>query len=567
MLSIALYQMHSKVGFLEENLRKILDFYNNNLDKDLLITPELALCGYSPQDDLFAPDFKAELNKVTEHIIKNTQGKNPTLILGTVYFEANNIYNVALVIKNGKILEIIYKNKLPNYGVFNEQRYFSTKITNNTVDINGVRVGIFICEDMWHKDYIKKVVDQKPDLLISINASPFELGKNQSRFNVVKDVYDKINVPLVYLNLVGGQDSVVFDGASFFINEYKNLDGLLNVESYNPGFLNIFQEDVAVIVYDKNKLSFSNSNSYIPALWKAKDEEVIYQALILGTRDFIKYCGFKGVALGISGGVDSAITAVIAADALGAQNIKLISLPSKYTSTLSKKIIKELVDNLGVEFYEIEIDSILKSYDNNLSNILDFDKNSLAENLQARIRGNILMAFVNQHKDLMLLTTGNKSEIATGYSTLYGDSCGGFNIIKDLYKQQVFALCKYRNANIPKGTLLDKLSILPEEVINRKPSAELKENQYDEDNLMDYKILDSILYKIIEENKSLGELYAEFDSNLVDKAVILLKNSHYKRQQSAPGINISTRAFGDNYKYPIVSGFSKNKKINFDNIS
>ncbi|MCL2567467.1 MAG: NAD+ synthase [Alphaproteobacteria bacterium] len=538
MLKISALQMHSLLGNLQVNTEKILNFYDS-CDADIIITPELALSGYSPMDNLYSAGFQTAIKKYIEIIKNHTKGKKNTLILGTPIFENGKIYNAALIIAEGDIIEIIYKNKLPNYGVFNEHRYFSVKESGNIISLHNKNIALFVCEDMWHKENVDSLQNTNIDLIISINASPFEISKestkNDSRISMAKYAAQKLAAPLLYLNAIGGVDDIVFDGASFMMDALGNVIGCLQHAA----------EDSIIFTVDNKQTTLTKELSQ----YSDNKNQLIYETMQLGLNDFLKAAGFKGVIIGISGGIDSTLTAAIAADTLGKDNVLGISMPSKYTSKLSYEIIDEIKNTLGIKIIEISIDSLAAAYEVSLGNKLILNENNVLDNIQARIRGQILMAYANQHKDFMVLTTGNKSELATGYCTLYGDTCGGYNLLKDVYKTEVFELSKWRN---------QQSAVIPAKAIERRPSAELKENQYDEDSLMDYNILDAILYEIIEKNASKTHLYKLFDNNLVDKTIKLLKNSHYKRLQSAPGVNISTRPLGRAYLYNISDSFKGN---------
>lgn len=543
-LKVSLFQMKSILGNIKENTSKIIEYYNNQ-NSDIVVTPELALCGYSVMDNLYSIDFQAEINSAIKTIQENTLGKKSTLVLGSPWFENDKIYNVALVIQSGEIKEIVYKSKLPNYGVFNEYRYFNTKETNNIINIAGKNIAIFVCEDMWHKDKVDSI-NNSVDLAISINASPFEISnednKNNSRLQVSQYAAAKLSSPVLYLNTVGGVDDVIFDGSSFIVDKNGNQIGCMKHA----------QEDTFVFdletVTNKDLIDYNNYNK----------NSLIYDVIQLGLKDFLKSSGFNGVIIGISGGIDSTITATMAVDALGAENVLGISMPSKYTSQLSHDIINDMRKLLGIKILEIPIDDLVTAYKKNLPKDLILEENNVLDNIQARIRGQILMAYSNQYKGFMVLTTGNKSEVAVGYSTIYGDTCGGYNLLKDLYKTQVFEISKWRNENIPSFSKLPQLNIIPKMAINRKPSAELQDGQFDEDSLMDYNILDDILYNIIEKKSSIENLYKLHNKDLVDKVIRLLKFSHYKRLQSATGVNISLRPFGKDYQYNICDSFKIN---------
>ncbi|MFL1780641.1 NAD(+) synthetase [Candidatus Hepatincolaceae symbiont of Richtersius coronifer] len=567
-IRLAVFQMQAKVGNIQYNLDKIINFYQENSHQDLVLTPELALSGYSPQDDLYSKDFHQLINEAINQISSITQNSNATLLLGTPYFKDNLIFNAVLVITSGKVQDIIYKSKLPYYGVFNEHRYFTAANekypTNNIIKVKNYKVGIFICEDMWHLDKCKEIMAENPDLLISINASPFEIdhkiNKNENRLKVVKNFLSS-NIPLIYINLVGGQDEVVFDGSSFI---YQNNNDNLKT----PYYLGFCHEDYCSLEFAGKAITIIKPANHKPFTGRLT-EDLIYTALMVGTRDFIKGNDFKGVLLGISGGIDSTLTATLVADTLGPENVMGISMPSIYTSDLSKDIVKEIQVSLGILIHEVPIDNAFNAYKESLKIYLEpinkpnqvNEGNNVLENLQARIRGQILMAFANVNSELMVLTTANKSENSTGYATLYGDTCGAFNVIKDLYKRNVYALSKWRNSNIPAGSLLPKLNVIPERAISRAPSAELHPNQVDAESLMEYDILDTILYGLIEANQPLAELYQQFDKAKVDKVIKLIKNSHYKRAQAAVGIKVSPRALGREFQYALTNDFKINNTL------
>ena len=542
-LNIAIYQMYAVVGDFTHNVKKIIAFIEKNKDKDLIVLPELALTGYSPLDELYTPEFQTLVFTSIYQIKEVTLNIKATVILGTPYFLENQIHNVALVIANSKINEVIYKSKFPNNGVFNESRYFTPHTTKNTVVINDVCIGIGICEDLWHQDKLQEICNHHIDILISINGSVFDSTKVEQRLAVCKNLYNYKNIPLIYVNLVSANDDLIFDGSSFVLNSVgENLGHLKHVE-----------EDSAHLVYENNTIS---SITPLNCQEYAK-EELIYKALVFGIKEFIINSGFKGALIGMSGGIDSTLCATLAVDALGAENVIGIAMPSQYTSQLSTNIIEDIKNKLNINIINVPIDTISSAYEESLQKVLNYNSNNISENIQSRIRGQILMSFSSFYPNFMVLTTGNKSELATGYCTLYGDTCGGFNPLKDLYKTQVFALCKYRNSHIPNNTLYPHLNIIPQEAITRKPSAELKQNQFDEDSLMEYELLDNILYSIIEEYAPLDYLYKKFNVTSVNKVLNLIRKSHFKRVQSAPGLKVSTRAFGKDYLYPLAHKFTR----------
>jgi len=548
MLKIVLYQFKPIPDGITENLKKLIKFYHKNSHADLILTPELAICGYSPLDYLFNFEFQETIKQALSTLQQETTSHNTAILIGTPLFQDNTIYNGAVLIQKGKIIHTIYKNKLPNHSVFNENRYFSIKEnTSNIITIKNTKVAIFICEDMWHTTFVEQVLQKPVDFIISINASPFEINKNQARQEIAFNIIKKYKIPLIYLNLVGGIDNLVFDGSSFVLDNNSKI----------VTYLNHAQEDSEELTYSSKNIECKTPKSY-----PTNKLQLIYNILILGLQDFIKNTGNKGVILGISGGIDSTLSTAIAVDALGSEYVMGISMPSKFTSSLSQDIISQISHNFKIKIHNIPINSYFESYEKGLHKNLSFTANNVAENLQARIRGNILMAFANNFPKYIVLTTGNKSELATGYSTLYGDTCGAFNLLKDLYKTDVFALAKWRNENLPTNALKPISNPIPAVAITRKPSAELKPNQFDEDSLMNYNTLDKILYALIEKEESLEELYKVHQKELVNKVVTLLNNSQYKREQSAIGIKISSRSFSKEYYYNISSNFNK---LNYNN--
>jgi NAD+ synthase len=557
MLKIAVCQEKFAVGDLANNVAKIKQLYVANLSSDLLITPELALCGYYPKDDLFSGDFISQINNSLQILANLTLNNKTQLLVGSPYFENTEgklkIYNCAILLGEGKIKQIIVKQKRPNYGVFNELRYFATKPTDNIITINNIKVGVFVCEDMWHKDIVDKIALQNPQVCISINASPFEdygtdMGgstKHSTRLKVAKYCVEKTKSSLIYLNNVGGQDEVVFDGASFILNTNEE-----------EKCFNSFVSQTVIVDFNSNLKTLKSQIKLEKYLYNR--EKFFYNALVLSLKDFITKNGFSGVLLGLSGGIDSALTAILVADALGSENLKMLYLPSKYSAKLSDEIVEQISENLKVKTKTISIDKLVDSYSEVLVSELELNKNNVLENIQARVRGQIIMAFANANPKFAVLTTGNKTEVAVGYSTLYGDTVGAFNLLKDLYKKDVYALAKWRNENVPHETLFNKVRVLPESVITRKPSAELRDNQFDEDSLMDYDTLDKILFALIEQNKYFAEVSALYGIDKTNKAVGLLQKAHYKRLQSVLGTKLTSKSLNaSEFQFPLTNRFDR----------
>jgi NAD+ synthetase len=517
-LKIVLAQTNPIVGDLKKNAKKIIDIATQNENADLIIFPELALCGYPPDDLILHKNFTNNIKKYVQHIENET---NNSIIFGSPWVDNDLIYNAAIHISDGKIQNIIHKTHLPNYGVFDEKRIFVKGNTNKPIIINDTKIGVAICEDLWFSDVASDLKDQGAELLISLNASPFEIGKQTQRENIIKQRVKETIIPHIYTNIVGGQDDLVFDGNSFIINE--NGQKIFEMRS--------FKEDVQTIEYP-----FQFSKEY-------KENSIhqnIYNALCLGLRDYVYKNGFEAILLGLSGGIDSALSAVIACDALGADNVHCVMMPSQYTSQESLHDAKQLADNLGCHYQSLPIDGVVQSFNQTLDN----PDGLTAENIQSRVRGVLLMALSNQLGH-MVLTTGNKSEMAVGYATIYGDMCGGFNALKDVYKTQVYDLSKWINRNY---------EIIPSNIITRPASAELRPDQTDQDSLPEYEILDGILEKLIERRMNISDITREgYDKNTVSHVYTLLKRNEYKRRQSALGTKITSMAFGRDRRMPITN--------------
>ena len=430
---------------------------------------------------------------------------------------------------------------LPNYGVFDEKRIFSNGEKVSVIDFKGINLGIFICEDIWVNQTITEIGEQQIDLAVSLNASPFDINKINEREKKAIEFSKSIAAPLIYVNQVGGQDEIVFDGSSFLNDQEKVIYKLKHCQSESKEFL--FDEDHKFLIED----TFSDHTDM---------NDVIYSSLILGLRDYVEKNNFPGVVLGISGGIDSAFSAAVATDALGPSRVKGILMPSKYTSIESNTDASELGNNLGIELMNISINDIVNSYDKTLNDLFSgTEKDITEENIQSRTRGAILMAYSNKFGH-MVITNGNKSEVSVGYSTLYGDMCGGFSVVKDIYKTDLFKLSEWRNKNKPSLSLLDKNEIIPNNIITKEPTAELKEDQKDSDSLPPYDVLDKVLYHLVEKESSVKEIVDQgFDKELVKRIQNLLYNSEYKRRQAAPGVKISERNFGYDRRYPITNAF------------
>lgn len=572
-IKIGLLQYHSVVGDIEQNFKKLESYYlsliDNNKDIDLVISSEMALSGYTPLDEFYKPNYIARLQLIITKVVELTKNQKTAIIFSDAYLDIKNgkLYNAGYVIKEGSITRIIKKQKLVDYDVFNESRYFNTgSLENNIIDINGIKLGLVICEDLWHQDVIFSLLNKNISALISVNASPYYKNKLQSRLKVAEAAVNTLNVPLIYVNTVGGIDGVVFDGQSFVLNKNKSLDCKLDFAKEESRVFTLdangnvtFENNIKrnIIFSDKSFIDKNKNNLDVPD-YLANE---FYNIIQLGFKNFIKDNNIKGVIIGISGGIDSALSATIAVDTLGKEKVIGVSMPSLYTSDLSNSIIKKLVANLDIHLHEIPISNICSSYTEDVSfkSTLpnQYNLSLVQQNLQSRVRGNILMALSNSYKGYVVLCNGNKSELSTGYFTLYGDSCGAFNLIKDLFKFEVFALAKWRNSNYSNCSKLQKLSVIPEECINRAPSAELSYNQVDEKDLMSYNVLDNILVDIIENNIDYINLLNKFSKKDLDLVIKLLKNSEYKRKQAVIGIKLKNKSFGKEWQLPITNGFKQ----------
>ncbi len=543
-LKIQLSQINTSVGDVEGNYQKIIDEFKKAeaAGCDLVVFCEMALSGY-PCEDLWQKKYFLDeiKNKILE-ICKKTIGSKCAILFGAPHFailrnKKEAIHNSAFLIENGEIKKIINKKTLPNYGVFDEKRNFEADNFLSLIEFRGMTLAVLICEDAWDSKNLFLLSEQVFDVIITINSSPYDVKKFARRLSAMQKFSTTLGKPLIYLNQVGAQDSLVFDGASFVLNNEAELVFLMKE----------FEEDSAIIevnkegeIIDKNILSHSND-------WLKNN----YSACVLGLRDYIYKNNFQKVLLGMSGGIDSALVATIAVDALGKENVALYALPSRYNSEESMIDAKNCAKNLDLDLNIISIEKPFEVMTEALGEI----KNLTQENLQSRIRGNILMALSNDAGNL-LLSTGNKSELAMGYATIYGDMCGAFNPIKDLYKTKIYKLVNWRNENIPEISFYKKTNLIPQNIITKAPTAELRFNQKDSDSLPEYEILDKILYQIIEEKNSVEEIVKlGFEENLVKKIAKGFYASEYKRRQAVIGPKISEMSFDKDRRYPITNKF------------
>ncbi|HEX7810638.1 MAG TPA: NAD+ synthase [Burkholderiales bacterium] len=558
-MRIAIGQINCTVGDLSGNSRKILEYAERAKagGADLLLTPELSLCGYPPEDLLLREDFCDACESALLELSRQVRGIG--VVVGHPDRANGRLYNAASVLQDGRISATYRKHDLPNYTVFDEERYFESDARPCVVEVNGVRLGVNICEDVWgaEGESIARVAPNEQgvnvginicadvwepeapklaraagaQVLLVLNASPFHVNKQKSRYEVVRDRTVETGMAVVFCNLVGGQDELVFDGASFVMDAGGKLTHQLPA----------FEEHVAFI-------DIANGN-VVPGTIVAElpTDASIYKALCLGVRDYLGKNRFPGALLGLSGGIDSALTVCIAADALGPEKVHAVMMPSQFTAGISIEDSREMVKRLGVRYSEIEIKPMFDAYMKALAPEFGgrpFD--STEENLQSRIRGTLLMGLSNKFGSIVL-TTGNKSEMSTGYATLYGDMAGGFAVLKDLTKKYVYRLSQYRNT---------VSAVIPERVITRAPSAELRPDQVDQDSLPPYDVLDAIVEYYVEDDRSIGEIVAAgFRREDVEKVVRLVHINEYKRRQAPVGIRITRRGFGKDWRYPITNKY------------
>ncbi|MEL0227087.1 MAG: NAD+ synthase [Gammaproteobacteria bacterium] len=537
-ISVGIIQENPIVGDIEGNLNlaiSAIEDLSSNGSPDIFLFSEMFITGYPPEDLILRDD----LLKYAYDAVKKLSEVKPEsfVVIGYPKKEGDLIYNCAGVLRNHSIITEYKKQELPNYEVFDEKRYFEPGSSPGIFEVSGLRVALSVCEDIWHEKVIKQAYDNKADLILNINASPYHLKKIENRKELLINHSSKYSLPIVYANQIGGQDELVFDGTSMAIDgRGKQVIQLAK-----------FKKDLKTIIFeDKEGCLEAHSEMIIP---DDNELEEVYQALVVGARDYIEKNKFPGAIIGSSGGIDSALTAAIAADAIGADKVRTFMMPFEYTSDMSIEDAAELANNLGIKHSTIPIGQIYDSFSCSLEDEFSGkEKDITEENLQSRCRGVILMALSNKSGDLVL-TTGNKSETAVGYSTLYGDTAGGFCVLKDVPKTMVYELSKYRNT-------ISK--VIPERIIERPPSAELAPDQKDSDSLPDYDILDKIIELYVEQDKSKEEIAnIGVDKKIVDRVIRLIDLSEYKRRQAPLGVKITSRGFGKDRRYPITNKFLK----------
>jgi NAD+ synthase (glutamine-hydrolysing) len=535
-VKVALAQVDLAVGDVAGNTQKIIEYAiraRDEMGANLVVFPELSVCGYPPEDLLFHVGLRYKVENAIAEIRSTLSGIS--VLLGHPEYADGHIYNACSVYSDGEVLAHYRKQSLPNYSVFDEKRYFTSGEGPSVFTINGVRVGLNICEDVWNSGPMMASRSAGAECVIAINGSPFERASQVSRESQVQRRVEEVEIPVIYVNMVGGQDELVFDGGSFVMTG----DG--DVSFRAPPFEEGLFE---VLLHGESKRVVPQSGDVAALL---DDDASVYKALVAGTRDYVRKHGFPGVILGLSGGIDSALVATIACDAMGADRVRAVMMPFRYTSNMSQEDAAKQAATLGIKYDVIPIESIYESIIAQLSPVLgDREPDTTEENIQARCRGLLLMAISNK-TGRMLLTTGNKSEMAVGYATLYGDMAGGFAPIKDCSKTLVYRLARYRNT---------VSEVIPERVITREPSAELRPDQKDSDSLPGYDVLDPILEAFIEEDLSVAEITERgFDRDTVVRILEMVKRNEYKRRQAPPGVRISSRAFGRDWRYPITSGY------------
>ncbi len=541
---IALAQLNPVMGDIAGNLKRARDARAKVADADVILFSELFITGYPPEDLVLKGALQIDAREAIEALAADTVS-GPAILIGAPWVEEGKLYNAMLLLDGGKVAGRTFKHDLPNYGVFDEKRVFAAGPLPGPLNVRGVRIGVPVCEDIWTQDVTECLSETGAEILAVPNGSPFEAGKEDTRLQLAAARVTETGLPLIYLNQLGGQDELVFDGASFVLNADHSLALAMPA----------WREDLVVSEWERD-----GDGKWICAPGEKVGEEsresATYHAMMLGLRDYVNKNRFSGVVLGLSGGIDSALSAAVAVDALGADRVRCVMLPSRYTSKDSLDDADECARRLGVPYETIEIERAVAAFGETLAPVFaGQNSDTTEENIQSRTRGLILMAISNKFGP-MVLTTGNKSEMSVGYATLYGDMCGGYNVLKDVYKTEVFALSRWRNEHSPAGALGPGGAVIPDRIIDKPPTAELRANQTDQDSLPPYEILDGILKCLVEQEMSFDDTVAKgFDPATVKRVEQLLYISEYKRRQAPPGVKISSRNFGRDRRYPITNAF------------
>lgn len=545
-LNIAMAQMNPTVGAIRRNQSRILEMRDQAQARgaDLVVFPELAVCGYPPEDLVLKPFFLDQVQAAVEDLAASTADGGPAMLVGAPWRDGGRTFNAALLLDGGKVAAVRFKHDLPNYGPFDEKRVFAAGPMPGPINFRGVRLGVMVCEDMWTPDVAETLAETGAEILVVPNGSPFEMAKQDQRVQLAVARVTETGLPLLYVNQVGGQDELVFDGLSFAVG----ADCALVAQA--PGFV----EHVALTHWTRDGDGWTGTSSeFTPP---PKPLSAIYHAMMLGLRDYVEKNRFPGVILGMSGGIDSALSAVVAVDALGPHRVHCVMMPSPYTSRESLEDAAECAGMVGARLDTIPIDPAMQAFGKMLEPLfVGTDPDITEENIQSRARGLSLMALSNKFGG-MVLSTGNKSEMSVGYATLYGDMCGGFNALKDIYKTTVYALSTWRNGHLPTGARGPAGRVIPERIITKAPTAELKPNQTDQDTLPPYPVLDDILECLVERDLAVAEIVARgHDAETVARVWRMLDRAEYKRRQAPPGVKITPRSFGKDRRYPITSGF------------
>jgi NAD+ synthase len=546
-LSIALAQLNPTVGDVAGNLARVRRARERaaKLDADLLVLSELVLVGYPPEDLVLRPALVDAAASALRELERDSASGGPALIVTLPWRIDGCLHNAAALVADGRS-ELRFKHELPNYGVFDEKRLFNPGPLPEPITFRGARLGIPICEDIWLPSVTAHLARTGAEILLVPNGSPFEVDKFEERLDLARARTSESRAPLAYVNQVGGQDELVFDGGSFVMN----ADGTLAHR------LPFWREAIVVTKWEKDSHGFRCVGHVLSDVPQQPRLDSIYSAMMLGLRDYVRKNGFKGIVLGLSGGIDSALTAAVAVDALGAERVRGVRLPSRFTSQESMDDAADSAARLGIMLETMAIGQAVDAAELALAPVFgNRERDVTEENLQARVRGLLLMGLSNKFGEL-LVTTGNKSEMSVGYATLYGDMCGGYSVLKDIYKTEVYALAEWRNTHVPEDSAITAKDVIPQSSITKAPTAELRPNQTDQDSLPPYDVLDAILHGLIEEEESVDQIVARgFDRATVSRVQRLLYSAEYKRRQAPPGVKITRKSFGRDRRYPMTNAY------------